>query len=213
MKERNHGVEKLPAIPATIPNALSALLLYMTPTDAGGGAVPPAGSPAPAVPAATTAPATGSVSFDDASLKALQNLAAASAAAATKPDPIMLGNSKVADGGTLRRSGFFSASDVSAFEEHEARLTALSEVPKGEELAFTAALHELPESARDLLAVPVNPADMAKNQRLLVLQVLQLRQRQSCLIRLKMQLRLWRLSLVSTYRHPSATVSGDSDGC
>ena len=52
----------------------------------------------------------------------------------------------------------------------------MSEVPKGEDLAFTAALHELPEQARDLLAVPVNPADMAKNQRLLVLQVLQLRQ-------------------------------------
>ena len=41
---------------------------------------------------------------------------------------------------------------------------------------FTAALHELPEQARDLLAVPVNSADMAKNQRLLVLQVLHERQ-------------------------------------
>ena len=128
------------------------------------------------MPAATTAPATGSVSFDDASLKALQNLAAASAATANKPDPIVLGHSKVADGGTLRRSEFFSAGDVAVFEAHEAQLTALSEVPKGEDLAFTAALHELPEQARDLLAVPVNTADMAKNQRLLVLQVVQLRQ-------------------------------------
>ena len=107
MKERNHGLDKLPAVPATIPNALSALLLYMMPTDAGGGAALPAGYPAPAVPAATTAPTTGSVSFDAASLTALQNLAASSAAAAYKPDPIVLGHSKVADGGTLRRSEFF----------------------------------------------------------------------------------------------------------
>jgi hypothetical protein len=27
MRERNHGLDKLPAVPATIPNALSALLL------------------------------------------------------------------------------------------------------------------------------------------------------------------------------------------
>ena len=106
MRERNHGLDKLPVIPATIPDALSTLLLYMMPTDAGGGAALPVGSPAPAVPAATTAPAMGSVSFDGASLKALQNLAAASAATANKPDPIVLGHSKVADGGTLRRSEF-----------------------------------------------------------------------------------------------------------
>ena len=49
-------------------------------------------------------------------------------------------------------------------------------VPKGEDLAFTAALHELPVPARDLLAVPVHSADMAKNQRLLVLKVLHERQ-------------------------------------
>ena len=94
----------------------------------------------------------------------------------TKPDPIVLGHSKVEDGGTLRRPEFFSVRDVATFEEHEARLTALSVVPKGEGLAFTAALHELPVPARDLLAVPVNPADMAKDQRLLVLQVLHERQ-------------------------------------
>ena len=32
MRERNHGLDKLPAIPATIPDALSTLLLYMFPT-------------------------------------------------------------------------------------------------------------------------------------------------------------------------------------
>ena len=47
---------------------------------------------------------------------------------------------------------------------------------KGNDLAFMIALHELPMSARDLLAVPVNPADMAKNQRLHVLKVLHERQ-------------------------------------
>ena len=87
----------------------------------------------------------------------------------TKPDPIVLGHSKVEDGGTLRRPEFFSVRDVATFEEYEARLTALSVVPKGEDLAFMAALNELPVQARDLLAVPVNPADMAKNKRLLVL--------------------------------------------
>ena len=173
MRERNHGLDKLPAVPATIPNALSALLLYMLPTDTGPA---PAATTAPAAPAATTAPTTGSMSFDAASLTALRDLASSNATAAAKPDPIVLGHSKVADGGTLRRPEFFSVCDVAVFEAHEARLTALSEVPKGEDLAFTAALHELPEQARDLLAVPVNSADMAKNQRLLVLQVLHERQ-------------------------------------
>ena len=173
MRERNHGLDKLPAVPVAIPNALSALLLYMLPTDAGPA---PAATTAPAAPAATTAPTAGSVSFDAASLTALRDLASSNATAAAKPDPIVLGHSKVEDGGTLRRPEFFSVCDVAVFEEHEARLTALSEVPKGADLAFTAALHELPEQARDLLAVPVNPADMAKNQRLLVLQVLHERQ-------------------------------------
>ena len=74
---------------------------------------------------------------------------------AAKKDPIVPGNSKVADGGLLRRPEFFSVGDVAVFEEHEARLAVLSKIPKGEDLAFTAALHELPEKARDLLAVPV----------------------------------------------------------
>ena len=141
----------------------------MLPTDAGPA---PAATTAPAAPAATTAPTAGSMSFDAASLTALRDLASSNATAAAKKDPIVLGHSKVADGGTLRRPEFFSVCDVAVFEEHEARLTVLSEVPKGAHLAFTAALHELPEQARDLLVVPVNPADMAKNQRLLVLQVL-----------------------------------------
>ena len=34
MRERNHGLDKLPVIPATIPDALSTLLLYMFPPDA-----------------------------------------------------------------------------------------------------------------------------------------------------------------------------------
>ena len=51
---------------------------------------------------------------------------------------------------------------METFEEHdEARLAALSVVPKGEDLAFT--VHELPVPARGLLAVPVNPADMARS--------------------------------------------------
>ena len=129
MRERNHGLDKLPAVPATIPNALSALLLYMLPTDTGPA---PAATSAPAAPAATTAPTTGSMSFDAASLTALRDLATSNATAAAKPDPIVLGHSKVEDGGTLRWPEFFSVCDVAVFEAHEARLTALSEVPKGE---------------------------------------------------------------------------------
>ena len=64
------------------------------------------------------------------------------ATAVAKKDPIVLGHSKVADGGALRRPEFFSVCDVAVFEAHEARLTALSEVPKGEDLAFTVALHD-----------------------------------------------------------------------
>ena len=78
----------------------------------------------------------GSVSFDGASLTALRDLASSTTTAAAKPDPIVLGHSKVEDGGALRRPEFFSVCDVAVFEEHEARLTALSEIPKGADLAF-----------------------------------------------------------------------------
>ena len=124
----------------------------------------------------TTAPTNAAMTVDEASMAALRAIAASNTTAAAKKEPIVLGHSKVKDGGTLRRPEFFSACDVAVFEEYEERLTALSKVKKGEDLLFTAALHEMPEQARDLLAVPVNPADLAKNQRLLVLQVLQLRQ-------------------------------------
>jgi hypothetical protein len=173
MRERNHGLDRLPAMPAAAQDKLSTLLLYMFPPEDGATA---AATTTATTTTATTAPTTTAMSFDEPSLAALKAIATSNATAADKKAPIVLGNSKVADGGTLRRPEYFSACDVAVFEEHEARLTALSEVKKGEDLMFTAALHELPEQARDLLAVPVNPADMAKNKRLLVLQVLQLRQ-------------------------------------
>ena len=169
MRERNHSLDKLPVLLATIPNVLSALLIYMLPTDVGPA---PAAATTTTAPTAPTAPAVGSMSFDAASLAALRDLASSNAAVTIKPGPIVLGHSKVEDGGTLRRPEFFSVGDVATFEEHEARLTALSVVPKGEDLAVTAALHELPAPARVLLAVPVHAADMAKNERLLVLKVL-----------------------------------------
>ena len=97
MRERNHGLGKLPVLPAMIPNVLSALLLYMLPTDAGPA---PAVATTPTAPTAPTAPTMGSVSFDAASLTALRDLASSNAAATTKPDPIALGHSKVKDSGT-----------------------------------------------------------------------------------------------------------------
>ena len=174
MRERNHGLDKLPVLPAAVPSALSALLSYKSPPHAGPA---PAAATAPTAPTATTAPAGGQMSFDDAaSLATLRDLASSNAAVTGKPDLIMLGRSKVEDGGTLRRPEFFSVGDVAAFEEHEARFVALAGLPKGNDLAFTMALHELPVQARDLLAVPVHSADMAKNQRLHVLKVLHERQ-------------------------------------
>ena len=56
MRERNHGLDKLPDVPATKPNALSALLLYMLPADTDPA---PAATAASAAPALTTAPTRG----------------------------------------------------------------------------------------------------------------------------------------------------------
>ena len=156
-------MDRLPVLPATVPGALLALLNYMSPPDAGPAS---AGAAAPPPPAAATAAASGKIAVDASSLAALRKLASSKAAPKSKPDPIVLGHSKIEDGGTLRRPEFFSVGDVAAFEEHEERLIALAGLPKGSDLAFAMALNELSVSARDLLAVPVNTADMAKNQRL-----------------------------------------------
>ena len=115
MRERNRGLGKFPVLPATIPNALSALLVYMLPTDTGPA---PAAATTPTAPTAPTAPTMGSMSFDAASLTALRDLASSNAAATTKLDPIVLGHSNAGDGGALRRPGFFSVRDVATFEEH-----------------------------------------------------------------------------------------------
>ena len=173
MRRQHQGWARLPVLPAAVPGALSALLNYMFPPDAEPAS---AGAAAPPPLAVATAPASDQVAFDAASLAALRELASSNAAVTSKPDPIVLGHSKVEDGGALRRPGFFSVGDVTAFDEHEGRFIALAGLPKGNDLAFTKALRELPVSARNLLAVPVNPADMAKNQRLHVRKVLHERQ-------------------------------------
>ena len=173
MRRRNHGLDHLPILPGAAQGALSALLNYVFLPDDDSAQAEVAAPPPPTTAAAA---ASGQVAFDAASLAALRALALSSAAATSKPDPIVLGHSKIEDGGTLRRPEFFSVGDVAAFEEHEDRLIALAGLPKGNDLAFTTALHEMLVTARDLLAVPVNPADMAKNQRLLVLKVMHERQ-------------------------------------
>ena len=115
MPSRNHGLNKLPVLPAEVTGALSALLNYMFPPDAGPAPAAATASTAPAVP---TAPVGGQVPFDAASLVALRDLASSNAAVTGKPGPIVLGHSKVKDGGTLRRPDFFSVGDVAAFDEH-----------------------------------------------------------------------------------------------
>ena len=49
MRRRNHGLDRLPDLPATAPGALSALLDYMFPPDAGPASVSAAAPPPPAV--------------------------------------------------------------------------------------------------------------------------------------------------------------------
>ena len=97
MRRRNHGLGRLPVLPASAPGALSALLNYMFPPDAGPAS---AGATVPPPSAVATAPAGGHVAFDAASLAALRELASSNAVATSKPDPIVLGHSKVEDGGT-----------------------------------------------------------------------------------------------------------------
>ena len=126
MRSRNHGLGKLPVLPAAVPGALSALLNYMFPLDA---RLAPAAATAPTAPTVPTTPVGGPVPFDAASLAALRDLASSNAAVTGKPDPIVLGHSKVEDGGTLRRPEFFSVGDVAVFEEHEARFVALAGLP------------------------------------------------------------------------------------
>ena len=58
-------------------------------------------------------------------MAALRAIAASNTTAADKKDPIVLGHSKVKDGGTLRRPEFFSACDVAVFEEYETRADGL----------------------------------------------------------------------------------------
>ena len=128
MRRRNHGLDRLPVLPATVPSALSALLNYIFPPDAEPASASAAAPPPPAV---ATAPAGGHVAFDAASLAALRELASSNAAATSKPDPIVLGHSEVEDGGTLRWPGFFSVGDVAAFDEHEERFIALASPEAG----------------------------------------------------------------------------------
>ena len=61
------GAPRGVSLPATIPNALSALLVYMLPTDTGPA---PAAATTPTAPTAPTVPTTRSMSFDAASLTA-----------------------------------------------------------------------------------------------------------------------------------------------
>ena len=54
----------------------------------------------------TTAPTNAAMTFDEASMAALRAIAASNTTAAAKKEPIVLGHSKVKDGGTLRRRSF-----------------------------------------------------------------------------------------------------------
>ena len=134
MRCRNHGLDRLPVLPGAAQGALSALLICAFPPDDESA---PAGAAAPPAAATAAAAASGQVAFDAASLAALRALASSSAAATSKPeDPIVLGYSKIEDGGTLRRPEFFSVGDVAAFEEHEDRLVALAGLPKPDQRQF-----------------------------------------------------------------------------
>ena len=147
MRERNHGLDKLPVLPAAVPGTLSALPFYMFPPDS---RAAPAAATTTTAPTPPTPPAGGQMSFDAASLAALRDLASLNVAVTGKPDPIVLGHSKVANGGTLRRPEFFSVGDVSTFEAHEARLFALSGMPKGEQTSLS---RRLCTSCRCMLAI------------------------------------------------------------
>ena len=88
MRERNRALDKLPALPAAVPSALSALLFYMFPPDS---VAAPAAVTTPTAQTTPALPAGGQMAFDAASLAALRDLASSNAAETAKPDPIVSG--------------------------------------------------------------------------------------------------------------------------
>ena len=182
MRERNHGLDKLPVLPADQERAITAGLGYLFPLEslsrsAGASASAPAPADAGGGPASGQSSVGSSVSdgregkvaFDEESLRALRNLAQATVK--PKDDQIVLGKA-TSDDGTLRRPEYFSVGDVAVFAKYESEYEKLTEVPKADDEAFTAAVRALPDAARDLLSVTVFPADLARNRRLHVLKVL-----------------------------------------
>jgi hypothetical protein len=87
----------------------------------------------------------------------------------------VLGKATSGDG-SLRRPEYFSVGDIANFEANESALTAVAAIAANAEQAFLAAVRGLPTAARELLCVPVFPADMARNHRLHILKVLHERQ-------------------------------------
>ena len=90
MRGRNHGLDRLPFPPGDgSGRALGAAELYVPARSRVGvgrcGRAPP--------PAVATAPASGQMAFDTASLAALRELALSNAAVPGKPDPVVLGHS------------------------------------------------------------------------------------------------------------------------
>ena len=172
MKQRGHGVDKLPATAATVRAAVAELLTYLFPVGGGERAASPgAGQPGASGEAARASPPLNFSTEAMEALRGIAGIAAASSADASKPDNIILGRA-TADAGTMRRPEFFSVGDIAAFDTHEAALETLSGLEKASDAVFKKALEELPEAARELLNMPVHPNDLMKNQRLHVLKAL-----------------------------------------
>ena len=166
MKANNHGLDKLTQAPADAALALQHVLIYVTNALDKAAAAPAAAAGAGAAPFAPTDSAALGESWKQSLVTALDRIAPAAedAAAKAKTDPIVLGKAPEERG--ARRPEYFAPVDIEPFYAAEAAFSALS-LLHGKE--FRDGFAALSDEAKRLAAVPVHHGDLARNSRLLPL--------------------------------------------